>query len=332
MITVEPEALTSAGVGLSASPATGSTPACEPAAGDPVSASVAAVFNSHAIAAAALLTHAAGQRMAGGGSLSSTAQTLQTADEDGAAAITSGNPAAVGAAMPAAVAVIPAPPLPGIPVVAPPAPLPGEQIAALVHSGPGPGGLRVMASDLRDVAGRVSGLAADTRRYGRLVDEHWQDGRQQAGANVGEHADWLDAMSTHLSSLAEGADESAGHAESLIAQTPRPEEFTELRGRLRQAVADFNRSGGLNPAPVAAVMSQLSQKQTTAVTAHQGYYAAAASTTGGLAPTPAPAPPITRAGGGSTAATRSGLDPSQGIRSAWWWWRAWRQIGWHRPG
>ena len=262
----------------------------------------------------ALLGHAAALRAVGGASLSGDAATLRAADEANAAAITVGM-APLGVAMPAAMAAVPAPTLPAIPTVESSVPMTGEQIASLVHAGPGPGSLRAIASDLRDVAGRVSGLADDTRSYGALVDQHWQDGLQRAGANVAEHADWLDGMHAHLSHLAAAADESAGHAERLIQDTPHPEEFADLRQRLRQAVADFNASRGLNPAPVAVVMSRIAATQAAAVAAHQTYAAAATTTTGGVAPMPTPAPPIVRAGGSGVssqappaAATKGGPD------------------------
>lgn len=268
MITVAPEGLTAAGAGLSGLPGPGSAPACEPPAGDPVSAGVAAVFNSHANAVGALLAHAAVQRAAGGASVSGSAQTLRMADGANGAAIAGGNPPALGAAIPAAVAAIPPPVLAGVPALPAPAPLAGEQLAALVHSGPGPGSLRAMAQALRGTAQRVGALADDTRRYGAVVDQSWADGRQRAGANVSDHADWLAAMEAHVSSLADGAEEAADHADSLIAATPRPEEFADLRRRLRQAVADFNASRGLNAAPVMAVLSELSRKQGAAVCHH----------------------------------------------------------------
>ncbi len=88
MISVEPEALTAAGTGLSASPPAGSAPTCQPPAADPVSTSVAAVYSAHSAAVEGLLAHAASLREAGGMSVTETGQVLQAADSANASAIT----------------------------------------------------------------------------------------------------------------------------------------------------------------------------------------------------------------------------------------------------
>lgn len=316
-VTIEPEGLSSAGTGLAGSSAPVSGPSmCQPPAGDPVSVWIAAVLNSSWTAVSALLSHAAAQRAAGAASLSSTAHTLQAADEANAAAITAittGQPSAVAAAMPAAVAAIPAPMLPPLPALPPPAaPLPGEQLAALVHSGPGSASLRGTASQLRATASRISMLADDTRSYGTLVDAKWQDGQQQAGANVAEHARWLDEVDRHLSLLADGADQAANHVDTLIQQTPRPEEFTQAHRQVAVAVAQFKASGGLNPVPVTTATAHLAKKQTQAVAAQETYHGAATVTAAGLPVTPAPAPPIVR---GEPAHQKQGAgkkDPGPG--------------------
>lgn len=295
-VIVEPEGLNSAGSGLAGSVEPVSSPSmCQPPAGDPVSVWMAAVLNTSAAAVSALLSHAAAQRSAGAASLSSTARTLQGADEANAAAITSWQPSAVAAVMPAAVAAIPAPalpPLPGLPP--PPAPLPGEELAALVHSGPGSATLRGAASQLRATASRVSMLADDTRSYGTLVDANWQDGQQQAGANVTEHARWLDDVNRHLSSLADGAEQAASHVDTLIEQTPTPDEFEQARRQVAVAMAQFDASGGLNPVPLTTATARLAKKQGQAVAAQETYHGAATATAAGLPAAPPPAPPIVR--------------------------------------
>jgi hypothetical protein len=268
---------------------------CQPPAADPVSVWMATVLNSSWTAVAALLSHAAALRSAGAASLSATAHSLQATDETNAAAITAGQPSAAAATMPAAVAAIPAPTLPPLPALPPPpAPLPGEQLAALVHSGPGPATLRDTASELRATASRVSALADDTRRYRTLVDTNWQDGQQQAGTNIADHARWLDDVNQHLTSLADGADQAARHTDTLIEQTPKPEEFEQARHQVALAIAQFKASGGLNPIPVTTATAHLAKKQSQAVAAQETYHVASTATAAGLPPTPAPAPPIVR--------------------------------------
>jgi hypothetical protein len=294
-VIVESEGLNRAGTGLASSDPVCSPSMCQPPAADPVSVWIAAVLNTSSAAVSALLSHAAALRSAGAASLSATASTLQAADEANAAAITSGEPSAAASAMPAAVAAIPAPTLPPLPAVAPPpAALPGEQLAALVHSGPGSGSLRDTASQLRATASRVSMLADDTRTYSTLVDAKWQDGQQQAGANVAEHARWLDDVNRHLSSLADGAEEAASHVDTLIQQTPTPDEFAQARHQVRVAMAQFQASGGLNPVPLTTATAHLAKKQSQAVVAQQTYHVASTTTAAGLPAAPAPAPPIVR--------------------------------------
>lgn len=313
-IRVDADGLRAAGVGLCATEAaTAPAPVCQPAAADPVSTGLAAWFSGSAAAVGVLMGHAAQQRAAGGISVSSTAGALQSTDERNAAAIT----AAVAGQHPAAAADavipgggvpdIPVPAVPVPPVLSPPAALTGEQVAALVHGGPGAQGFRSFADSLRStVAPQVRSAADETRQHAAGIGQHWIDGHQQAAHNAAAHADWLDNdLHAHVLRLAESADSAAEHAQTLIANTPRPEDFAELHNRLNAAVANWQASGGINAAPVLALSQQIAHAQADAVAGYQRYYAAAATTSTTAPPLPKPAPPIHK-GGNKTAAPTTG--------------------------
>ncbi len=180
-----------------------------------------------------------------------------------------------------------------------------------MHSGPGPDSLRSTSAQFKTQAQQVQALADNVRGHATAIDQHWVDGRQRAGQNVNSHADWLDMVGAHLTTLGSAANQSADHADTVISQTPKPEEFADLRHRLQIAIANFNASHGLNPAPVTALMGELAQKNGQAIEAHQGYYAAAAVTTG-IAPPP---PPLRRSRGRAVTKKRSPTPARSARRS-----------------
>ena len=308
-IQVDSDGLTADGVGLCATEgATAAAPVCQPAAADPVSVGLAAWLSTSAAALSVLMDHAAQQRAVGGISVARTAGALQSTDERNAAAIVAaaaGEHLAAGAeaATPGGdVADIAAPAVPVPPPLAPPAPLTGEQVSALVHGGPGPAAFRSFAESLRAVvAPQVRSAADDTRQHAAGIGQHWIDGHQQAARNAAAHADWLDDdLHAHVLHLAQSADSAADHAHTLIASTPRPEDFADLHRRLNVAVANWQASGGINAAPVLALSQRIATAQADAVAGYQQYHAAAAAAATTAPPLPKPAPPI-RTGGGTTA-------------------------------
>ena len=300
-IQVDSDGLTADGVGLCATEgATAAAPVCQPAAADPVSVGLAACLSTSAAALSVLMDHAAQQRAVGGISVARTAGALQSTDERNAAAIVAaaaGEHLAAGAeaATPGGdVADIAAPAVPVPPPLAPPAPLTGEQVSALVHGGPGPAAFRSFAESLRAVvAPQVRSAADDTRQHAAGIGQHWIDGHQQAARNAAAHADWLDDdLHAHVLHLAQSADSAADHAHTLIASTPRPEDFADLHRRLNVAVANWQASGGINAAPVLALSQRIATAQADAVAGYQQYHAAAAAAATTAPPLPKPAPPI----------------------------------------
>lgn len=318
---VDPDGLRSAGIGLSETAgAVGVAPRCEPAAADPVSVSIAESLTHWSHVLWALMRHAGRQRAAGGLSITSTADHLGSIDDAGAARIantTDGGSLSAGTSGPLAptmAASVPVPTLPAIPQMPAPPPLTGEQFSAMVHARPQPDRVREFANQWRNrLAPHILATADDTRRYSNDVQQTWDDGDPQAAANIAQHADWLES-SLYASALrlADSADETASHAETVIHNTPSPQEFRDLRQRLNTALAHYQASG--DPSQAIALTRQLGQKQGTAVAVYQTYAAAAPVTTNGAGEPPAPAPPIVRGEGPAATLDRQANELNPGAQ------------------
>lgn len=280
--------------------------ACQAATGDSVSAHLAGALSAWSHSLHLLHHHAGQQRAAGGMALAGTAADLAGADDANAAAIGAimdeSAPTAGGApTTPSSgnLPTIPTPSLPAIPTMATPPPMSPEQIAAQVHTGPGPQSLRTFAAHIRNtLAPSVLSAADEARRTGTSVAENWVDGQQQAATNITGHADWLESsLHPQVLALASAADDVAAHTETLIQNTPRPEEFTDLRQRLHVALANYNASGGANAAQVETLSAELTKKRAAAMSAMQDFATAAPPTISGAAKPPQPAPPIVHSTG-----------------------------------
>lgn len=275
--------------------------ACQAAAGDSISAHVASALSAWAQSLHLLHDHAGQQRAVGGRAVCGTATDLAGADDanaqaiggilDGSAPTGGGAPAGPSAGD---LSEVPVPSLPAIPTLAAPAPMSPEQVAAQVHSGPGPQSLRTFAAHIRStLASNVLNTAAQVRSTGTSVGENWVDGQHEAATNIASHADWLESsLHPQILALASAADAAASHTETLIQNTPHPQEFTSLRQRLNVALANYNASGGANAAQVEALSNELTKKRAAAMSAFQDFSTAAPPTIGGAAQPPKPAPPI----------------------------------------
>lgn len=298
-LTVDPDGLRADATVLqgSAAPA-GMAPVAQAAAADTVSTHLAASLTNWAQSLHLLNDHAGQLRAAGGLALNGTATTLSSTDTENAAAIGgildgAATPGAPSPSMPGALPDVALPTLPVPPTMTPPAPMPAEQIAALVHSGPGPGALRNFANHIREALGAtVLHTAANVRNAGTSVAQNWRDGHQQAASNITDHADWLESsLHPQVLALADAADAAAEHTDSLIQSTPHPREFTDLNQRLKVAMTHYN-AGGSNAAQVASLWGELTKKRATAMAAFQTFATAAPPTIAGAAQPPTPAPPI----------------------------------------
>jgi hypothetical protein len=301
-LTADTDSLRADGVGLQATTAmpAGGAPRCPPAAADPVSGSVAQAFSHWSQVLWTLMEHAGHQRETGGISVAAVAQHLDQVDTASAGAISAvlgGSSLGSGAdnfAGPTSAGPVAPPTLPPLPQMVAPPPMTGEQVAAMVHSQPNPDHLRMFADHWRSVVGpRIVAAADETRSYGNSIAHDWDDGDPAAARNVLKHADWLEsALHGHVTNLAASAEEAAGHADTLIQNTPRPEEFRDLRQRLNTAMRTYRASGGVNGGEVIALNNELGQKNETALASYSTYAAAAPTTTTGAGQPPPPAPAI----------------------------------------
>lgn len=282
--------------------------ACQAAAGDSVSAHLAATLSAWAQSLHLLHDHAGQQRAAGGLAVAGTATDLSSADDTNAVAIggilDGSGPSPGGApAAPSAGALpqVPASTLPAIPPMAAAVPMAPEQIAAQVHSGPGAQSLRTFAAHIRStLAANVLNTAAEVRRTGTSVAQNWDDGQQRAAPNIVSHADWLESsLHPQVLELASAADAAAAHTDTLIQNTPHPQELADLRQRLNVALANYNASGGANAAQVDSLSNELSNKRAATMSAFQDFSTAAPPTIGGATKPPQPAPPIVHSPTGS---------------------------------
>lgn len=313
-LTADPDGLRADASALQGSAAPGGTaPVAQAAASDSVSTQLAASLTAWAQSLHLLNDHAGQLRAAGGLALNGTAAFLSSTDSDNASAIggiLDGAPAP-GAPSPSAPGGVPdvaLPTLPVLPPLTPPAPMEAEHIAALVHSGPGPQGLRAFAAQIREALGAtVLDTAANVRNAGTSVAQHWRDGHQHAASNIVDHAGWLESsLHPHVLALAGAADAAAEHTDTLIQSTPHPQEFTDLKQRLKVAMENYNATGGANAAQVASLSGELTRKRATAMAAFQTFATAAPPTLTGAAQPPTPAPPIVQ----NPGAAAEQLEPS----------------------
>ena len=295
-IDAEPEALSADGQGLQhCTPGAAAGTGCAPAGLDPVSTAVAASFSVWESGLEALLTHSQALRVAGGLAVSHTAAILDGTDQAGGTTIAS----LAKAPAPSPDATLPegnVPSLPTLPdapaVPAVPEPISGDAWSEQIHSGPGVAPLREYASRMRVRSADLTTEAEQIRSHGQGIDAHWDDGIQKAGANVSRLADWFDGAATYATDVAAAADRCADHVSQAVSGTPRPETFAQLQARVDNGLQRFNRSGGLDAAPLQGATTDMAEAQRQAIDEQVTYAAAANSTTVDVPAPPKPAPPI----------------------------------------
>jgi hypothetical protein len=246
-----------------------------------------------------LLNHGSAVRKVGAMAVANTATVLSAQDEANAAGISNGlTPDLVGGLMP-----IPRLPAPGVPPIPPVAaalpPMPGEALSRALYGGSGSSSLHAFADQWDATSAQLRQLGDSTTQTGQVIETSWEDGHQQAGANVRRHAQWLTDMAEQASSLAGHARSVAEGFQTAKANTPSPQEFTQARKELNDALARFSASGGLNAVEVQAKSHTLAQQQSQATSAAMGYQSRIATATFPCsAQSLTTAPPI--AGGTST--------------------------------
>ncbi|MGV7724209.1 PPE domain-containing protein [Mycobacterium kansasii] len=262
--------------------------------------SVGAVGHLNALAAGlvARLNHASVLRELGGQAVINTAQVLVGHDEGNATAIAQGTTTA---ADPVAglmsVPHVPAPQVPEIPQLpAALAPLPGEAHSHALYSGPGSNSVYAFAEHWSRHGDQLTTLADTLQATGQAIDEHWDRGQQQAGANTVAHARWVAQMGQQAHSLAAYARTVAHSFDQAKADTPSPQEFAHTRTQLNNAIQRYEATKGANAAEVQQLTQQYADQQAQATQSVTGYHSQVTSASFHLADTK-DAPPIT--GGGT---------------------------------
>ncbi|QIV79904.1 PPE domain-containing protein [Mycolicibacterium frederiksbergense] len=282
----------------------------EPPGVDMTSVSAVSQLNGASAALAALLTHGSAVREVGALALSGTAATLSGQDEANAAGISSSTgPSSVSA--PAPLPSIPAPSVPSIPTVpAALAPLPGEAHSHALYGGPGSSSLHSFAEQWERSAALLRQTAASTTQAGDEIDANWEDSKQRAGANTRRHGEWLSHMSEQADTLANHARSVAQNFETAKQSTPSPQEFTQARQDLAQAMRRFQASGGVNAVEVQQKTENLARKQAEATAAAADYHCSVSSSTlSAMGDTIKTAPPIAGGGDGDGEVQSAGWKP-----------------------
>ena len=264
-----------------------------PAAADPVSVGVAAALQARAAGVVAYSGAGSAITIARGQQLVSSASAY--ADQEASNASSLAGRSSGGAAVPAPIP--PAVALPMVPPVSPPVigapPGSGREIAELLHAGPGPGGLRSAARQLRSHADQLGDSASGLNTAAAQVSSDWNsESGMHAAHCLGELGTWFEQHADHARGLAAAIDD---HVESFArtkATVPTPEQFRDVENRLAAAAAaNANPANMGRYAPVvAALQAQLAQMNARAVTAYCGTYAAEATSLTGMPLRPPPQP------------------------------------------
>lgn len=304
-ITFDAAALTSAAAQLSGSAQQQASAVAQPPGADTTSVAAVAQLNGASAALSAVLSHGSALREVGAAALTGTAALLSAQDEANAAAVSAGT-APSQAAAPPPLPTVATPSVPAIPAVpAALAPLPGEAHSHALYGGPGSAALHAFADQWEQSAAQLRESAAATMQAGEAIDTSWQDGRQRAGENTRRHGQWLSTMGEHANTLATNARSVAQSFELAKKNTPSPQEFSQARQELNQALARFEATRGANAIEVQQKTQNFAQKQAEATAAAVDYHSSVSSgTLSGLSDQIKTAPPI--AGGGGDFAGKEG--------------------------
>jgi hypothetical protein len=197
--------------------------------------------------------------------------------------------------------------LPEIPAVTPPPTLPGDQLAALIHGGPGSSGLRNFADAWRAHADTLDELADHVLSRGAAIDEHWIDGYQRAGANTREHGYWLRSSADQARTIAAGASQVAEQFDTAKNATPTPAEFDAARREFTAAQARRDPTG------MAMAARKYAQMQAQAVNAAMAYHGGATGAANSLGTPLQTAPAIARGGAHfSMLGDKTDIDGAEG--------------------
>ncbi|MDP7707483.1 PPE domain-containing protein [Mycobacterium sp. TY815] len=283
VVEVNREGLTAAGKELGAANQAYAPALAVPPGEDLTSVSAAESLNALSRALAARLDHGSILRELGAQAVIHTAMTLSGQDDANAAAITNGAPVGELAGALMSVPTVPAPAPPAIPAI-PGAltPLPGEAHAKLLYAGPGAGSVREFADAWSNYGEHLQALAETLNGVAGSINDSWDRGQQQAGVNTQRHGYWVAEMSQHAHDLAGYARSVAAGFDTARSSTPGPEEFTQTRKQLQQAVQRFRATKGANAAEVQHFTQRYANLQAEATQAALDYHAHVTSASFGI--------------------------------------------------
>jgi hypothetical protein len=246
----------------------------------------------------ARLNHASLLRGPGGQAVLNTAEVPVGHDEANAAAVANGTARSGPGAGLISVPHVAAPTVPDLPQIpASLAPLPGEAHARALYGGPGSSSLYEFAGQWSRHGDQLRDLADILGDTAEAINEHWDHGAQQAGADTGRHGSWAAQMSQQAHGLAASARTVAQGYDRAKAETPSPAEFDHTRTRLQAAVQRYAATRGAYAAEVQQWIQTYASQQADATQAVTGYHGQITAASFSIGPGPKDAPPITGNGG-----------------------------------
>lgn len=239
--------------------------------------------------------------------LNTTAATYE--DQDSVSASNLTNTSTTEAATPVSVNMpaFASPDLPNLPPVPAPAgviPTTGQQIAELIHDGPGPSSLDDAATALENRATELDDAAATVRSGRTLTADNWTSTAADHADNrlFGIESSYTD-HADRARTLASQARTHAANFRQAKAEIPEPSVFTDLTRRLNAANAANNQPGSMGrySATIADLQMKLAEANEKATRGFSQYTAAANTSTVGALQDPVHQP-------GKPAGTPTGPD------------------------
>lgn len=232
------------------------------------------------------------------------------------------------ASMPAAAAPkVPMADIPAPAIGAPPAG--GQEIARLIHGGPGPSGLHNAATRMRQHASSLT--AAGSRLHGNTtaLRGSWDSAAgDEATSRVSELASWYDRHATATSAVAAAMDQQATNFARARQTIPEPKEFVDTNNRIRAARAANAMPGsfGRYSSVIATWETKLAELNRRAVQGYATY--ATGGTDASVAGEPAEPPPgaVQTLNFGPIPTTPPEVDEESKESEAARWWVEWRSL------
>lgn len=168
-----------------------------------------------------------------------------------------------------------------------------DEIAELLHAGPGTGGILTAAQQLRSHATHLGQSAHGVNSAAAQVSSDWSsESGMHAAHRLGELGTWFEQHAEQARALAATMDHHAASFARAKAAVPTPEQFRDVENRLvAAAAANANPANMGRYAPVvAALQAQLAHMNAQALTAYCGTYATESTTITGTALQPPPKP------------------------------------------